>query len=110
MQSFYNAFCLAGLNAAVHFELCTLYKQTMCTRLPCSLLTQEPGIKANIYSVIYIIVHAGCGDPNVFNQTPLIYMPLQYSTFVNNNYHTAKTDVLFKQSIRLLQLCVYAIL
>ena len=34
----------------------TVCKQTMCTRLSCSLLTQEPGIKANIYAVMYIIV------------------------------------------------------
>ena len=54
-QSFRTGFCLAGLSAAVDFELCT---QTMCTRLPCSLLTQEPGIKANIYVVICIIVRA----------------------------------------------------
>ena len=33
----------------------TVYKQTVCTRLPCSLQTQEPGIKANIYAVIYIM-------------------------------------------------------
>ena len=56
-QSFCTGFCLAGLSAAVDFELC-MYKQTMCTRLPCFLLTQEPGIKANIYAVMYIIVHA----------------------------------------------------
>ena len=41
----------------------TVYKQTVCTRLPCSLWTQEPGIKANIYAVICTI-HADISKKN----------------------------------------------
>ena len=65
----------------------TVHMQTVCTRLPLSLLTQEPGIKAND---LYIIVYAGtstkplspgCGDANVINlfkQIFIIYLPLQH--------------------------------
>ena len=61
-------------------EFWTVYKQTVCTRLPCSLLTQQHRIKANIYAVICIIVHADSSMVPQFGRkwTRLIIRSLYY--------------------------------
>ena len=75
--------------------------QTVCTRLPVPLLTQEPGIKA-MQIPPQKPLSPGCGDANLFKQTFIIYMPLQHRPValgwsLNNSVYMYQSRPLFLQ-------------